>query len=88
MTPIIFSLRMNFRIAIDFTGRSLENFRAVFLSQVQHMKSTEHAGLRCTYRIRLVMDGRSGASKVVDLINLGMKRIADIVLDELECRIL
>jgi len=44
MAPIILALGVNLRIAIDFAGGGLQDFRAGALGQAQHVDRAMHAG--------------------------------------------
>ena len=54
-TPVCFGLRVLFRIAINFTGRRLENFCACSLCKTQHINCTVNTGLGSLHRIELIM---------------------------------
>jgi len=59
ISPIRFRLRMDERIAIHFTGRSLQNTGTLFFRQVQHIDSPQDRGLDRLNRIMLIVDRRS-----------------------------
>ena len=78
---------MDFRIAIDFRGRGLEDFRAGPLGEAEHIDRTMHAGLRRLDRVELVMDRGCRTGEVVDLVDLHEEREGHVVAHDLEARI-
>src|SRR5258708_1357327 len=68
VSPICFCLGMYFRIAINLTGRRLQNLGFDPLSKSKHVDCTVDACFGRLHRLELVMDGRSGASEVIDFV--------------------
>ena len=75
---------MNLGIAINLTSRRLEYARSQALRQPQHVNRTMNTGLGGLNRIMLVMNRRSRAGKVIDLVNLYVERKSDIVSHHFE----
>ena len=88
MPPIVLGLRMDMRVAIHFRCRGLENLSLQALGKTQHIDCPVHASLRCLYGVMLVMDRRSWASQIVNLVDLHIERERDIVPDHLEIRVI
>src|SRR5262249_3642865 len=84
MAPIIFGLGMDVRVAIDLRRGCLENFCPQTLGESQHVDRAMDAGLRRLYWIVLVVNGRSRAGEVVDLIDLDIERKGHVVPNKLE----
>ena len=84
VAPVVFDLRMNIGIAIDFRCRRLQNFRPDPLGQAQHVDRAVHAGLGGLHRIALIMNGRRGARQIVDLVDLHVEREGHVVADQFE----
>ena len=55
VTPVIFSLRMNDRIAINFTGRRLQHLASQALGKPQHIDRTMDGSFGGLDRIVLIM---------------------------------
>ena len=88
ISPIRFYLRMNGRIAIHFTGRSLENLCFGSFSHPQHIHSSVNGGFHCLDGIILIMGRRCRTSQVIDLIDLGVIRRSYIMTNQLKVVIL
>jgi hypothetical protein len=84
VSPIVFRLRMDLWVAVHFGRRCLHNFRLHPLGEAQHVDGAVNAGLGRLHRVVLVMGGRSGTRKIVDLVDFKIDREGDIVPDELE----
>ena len=84
MTPVTFFLRMNLRVTIHFTGGSLKNSGLNSLGQTQHVNGTHDTGLDCFYGIILVVNRRSRAGQIVNLIDLDVEREGHVMADDLE----
>ena len=70
VAPIVLGLRMDVGVAVDFRGRGLEDLGLHPLGEAQHVDGAVHAGLGRLHRIVLVVDGRSRAGQIVDLVDL------------------
>ena len=70
---------MNDWIAIDLTGGGLQDPGAGALGQSQHIDGAMDARLGRGNGVELIVDRRGRASKVVDFVNLHVKRERDIV---------
>ena len=86
VAPIVFGLRVDRRIAIDFAGRCLEDPRVEPLGQPQHVDRAVDRGLGRLDRIVLIMDRRRGAGEIVDFVDLDIERQGHVVAHELELR--
>ena len=60
---------MDFRIAADFAGGGLQDFGFDAFRRAQQVDGAVHAGFGGLHRVELVVDRRSGAGEVVDLIH-------------------
>ena len=80
--PIVFRLRVHIRVAIDFRSRCLKDLGLYALCQAKHIDCAMHAGFRRLHRITLVMNRRSWACQIVDLINLDIERKRHVVTDQ------
>ena len=76
MSPIVLSLWMDLRIAVDFTGRCLEYLGPRPLGEAEHIDSAMHTGFGRLDRIVLVVDRRCGTGQVIYFIyfNVQWKR--------------
>jgi hypothetical protein len=86
--PIALGLRVNFRIAVDFGGRGLKDFRVHALGEAQYVDRTVDARLRRLHRVELIVDGRGRAGEVVDLVYLDIEREGDVMAHQFETRLL
>ena len=86
IAPVRFLLRMHVRVAIDFARRGLKDFRVHALGEPEHVDRAVHARLRRLHRIVLVMDRRSGAREVVDLVDFHVERKGHVMTHQLEVR--
>ena len=84
VAPIRFLLGMLMRIAVNFTGRSLQDARAFDFGELEHVDRSVNIRLDRLDGIVLVMNGRSRTCKIVNEIDIEIDRVADIVFDELE----
>jgi len=84
MPPIIFGLGMDVRVAIDLRRGCLEDLCSLPLGKPQHVDGAMNAGFRRLYWIVLVVNGRSRAGEVVDLIDLNIERKSHVVPNKLE----
>ena len=84
MPPIIFGLRVNLRIAIDFAGRSLKNPCLHPLCQTKHVDGAMHRRFCRLDRITLIMDGRCRARHIVDVVDLDIEWKRHVMAHELE----
>ena len=71
-------------VAVDFAGRSLEHLDLEALGQPKHVDRTDDAGLGRLYGILLVVNRRSRARQIEDLVHLDEQRMGDVVAQELE----
>src|SRR6185312_9065396 len=84
MTPVMFWLRMHEWIAVNLAGARLQDLRLQTLREAQHIDRTYDAGLRGLDGIMLVVDWRGRAGKIINLINLHIKRIDYIMTHQFE----
>ena len=75
---------MHGRVAINLTRGGLQNARAGALGEPQHVDGAVHAGLGGLHGIALIVNGRSGAGEVVDLVDLHVERERHVVAHQLE----
>src|SRR4051794_18897576 len=84
MAHIALRLRMDFRVSINLAGGCLQNARALFSGELEHVIGAKHAGPHRADRVALVVRRRSRASEIEDALyragDLG--RLCDVVLDE------
>src|SRR5437763_11370118 len=55
VAPVVFSLRVDQRIAVNFRSRSLKNAGAYTLGEPKHVDGAHYARLYCFHRIVLIM---------------------------------
>src|SRR6056297_3200843 len=84
VAPVAFGLRVNFWIAVDFTGRSLEDLALETLGQAQHVDCAVDRSFRRLNRVVLVMHRRGWAGEIVDLVDLHREWESYVVTHELE----
>src|SRR5262249_29178098 len=87
VTPVIFRLRVDQWIAVDFGSRGLKYAGAHPLCEAEHVDGAHDAGLDCLNRIVLVMNGRRGTREVIDLVHLEKYWFGHGVTQKLEERI-
>jgi hypothetical protein len=87
---VAFRLRMDLGIAVHFAGRCLKNASALFRRKFQKILGADHAGLQRAYRIALIMSRRGRACEIVDTVYRAAEgeRLADVMLDEREARMI
>ena len=84
VAPVMLGLGMDDRVAVDLAGGGLEDLGFDPLGQAEHVDGAVHAGLGGLHGVELVVDGRSRAGQVVDLVDLDVEREGDVVAHELE----
>lgn len=84
IAPIPFRLRMYVGIAVHFACRGLENLTPEPLGKAKQIDRPKHACLRGLDRVGLIMERRSRASEIEDLINLDVERMANVVAQALK----
>ena len=77
---------MLLRVAVDFTGRRLEDLRLYPLRQTEQVDTTVYARLDRMNWIELVVLRRSWASEIVDLIYVQIEWRRNIVGNQVEMR--
>ena len=82
--PIILGLRVNARITIHFRRGRLEDAGPHAFREPQHVDRTMDTGLRRLHRIVLIVNRRSRASEVINLVHLDIKWKRHVVTDKLE----
>jgi hypothetical protein len=75
---------MAVRIAVHFAGRGLKDRCLQSLRESEHVYRAKHVSLDRVDRIELVMNGRGGALKVVDRVDVDEERLGDVVPHQLE----
>jgi hypothetical protein len=71
-------------IAVNFTGRGLQDLDLEPLCQAQHVYRADDTRLGGLHRILLVVDRRSRAGEIENLIDLYEERVRDVVAEQLE----
>ncbi len=86
MTDIGFGLWMNFRIAINLAGGSLQNPGRFPSGELEHVHGADDAGFHRPDRIALVVAWRSRARQIVDAVDIAIDvdRLAHVMFDESE----
>ncbi len=84
MAPVVFRLRVQFRVAINLAGRSLKNFGLQPFGQPQHVDGPVDIGLNGLHRVELVVDGGGGTGQIIYFVHLHMQRKGDIVAHHLK----
>ena len=79
ISPVGFFLRVNVGIAINFRSGGLKNAGFYPLCQTQHIQGSQHTGFDGLDRIVLVMNGRSRAGQIIDLVDLEQDRMHYVV---------
>ncbi|KAM0954390.1 hypothetical protein DsansV1_C01g0010531 [Dioscorea sansibarensis] len=75
------------RITIDFAGACEKETGAHTLSESEHVQSSNHVRYDRLDGIELVMNRRSRASEVIDLIDLEKQWLDNVMADQLEVRV-
>ena len=75
---------MHERIAVNFARRCLQYPRPDAFREPEHIHRAHYIRFDGFDGIVLVMDGRSRASEIVDLIDLDKYRLGNVVPDDLE----
>src|SRR5436190_9816878 len=81
---IVFCLRMDQRVSVNLACRSLQNTRLYAFCQPEHVDHAHYARFNGLDWIVLVVNWRSGASEVVDLIDLEHYRFGHVVTNQFE----
>ena len=76
------------RVTIDFRSRRLKNSRANPFGQAEHVDGSDYVGFDSLYRVVLVMDGRSRASQIIDLVNLEKDRLNYIMAQQFKAMVI
>ena len=84
MSPAVFRLWMDLRVAVHLGGGRLEDLRLDPLGQAQHVDGAVDACLGGLDGIELVVDGRGRAGQVIDLIHLDVQGEGNVVAHQLE----
>src|SRR6266850_8143964 len=84
IAPIVLGLRMDVGIAIDLAGRGLKNLRLHPLGETEHIDRAMDGGFRGLHRIALIVNWRSRARQVVDLVDLDIERKRHVVPHQFE----
>ena len=87
-TPIGFDLGVDFWVTINLTRRGLKNLGSDPLCKTEHIDRTMYAGLSGLNRIKLIVNGRRRASKIINLIGLNIERKGHVMSHQLKIRIL
>ena len=87
VAPVVFPLRVHFRVAINLAGGGLQDGHAQALGEAEHVDGAVHRNLGGGHRVVLVMHRGGGAGEVEDGIHLDKQRHGDIVAHRLEARV-
>ena len=79
ISPIAFVLGMDLRVAVDFGSGGEQNARANAFGQAQHVECAHGTGFDGLDGVKLVMGRRSGASKVIDLIDFQSNSLGNVM---------
>jgi hypothetical protein len=82
---IIFWLRVNIRIPVDFTGGCLKKSGAVMTTIFQRVECADEIRPERTNTILAIFAGRSGAGKIIHPLNCNIwQTVADIATDKVK----
>lgn len=84
IAPIAFRLRVDLRVAVDLTGRGLEDLGLDPFGEAEHVDGAVDRGLGGLHRIMLVVNRRGRAGEIIDFIDLDIERKGDVVADQLK----
>lgn len=87
MAPVCFFLRVLLWIAVDFRSRGEQETGLDSLGQPKHVVGSKEACFEGLDGVGLVVDGASGASEMVDLVDLDQDAIHNVMADELKVRV-
>ena len=87
IAPVVLALGVDERIPVDLRGGGGEDLRPGPLRQAEHVDRAVHGSLGRLHRVTLIVNRRSRARKVIDLIDLDIQRKRHVVADDLEARI-
>jgi hypothetical protein len=88
VSPIVFRLRIYFRISVNLARRSLKNSSTEALSQPEHIDGAVNARFGGLNRGALVEHRRSGAGPIKDPVGFDVKRQRNVMPDHLEERVI
>ena len=80
-------LGVNFRVAINFTGRRLKDFCPQAFCKPQQIDRAMYTGLGCLDGIVLIVHRRGWAGQIVDFVHFYIERKSHVVAHDLEARI-
>ena len=84
VAPVLFNLRMNERVAVDFAGGSLKDLGIEPLRQTEHIDRAVNTGLHGLDGVFLIMDGACRTGEVVNFVTFDVQGKGHIVADELK----
>src|SRR6185503_12966069 len=88
VAPVALGLRMHRGVAIHLGGRCLKNPGSEALGQHQHIHGAHHVRFDGLDRIVLIVNRRSRAGQVVNLVYVDEERLGHIVAERLELLVL
>src|SRR5262245_33174315 len=83
-SAVVFGLRMDIRIAINFAGGRLQDASVQSFGEAEHVDRPEHARFGGLDGIPLVVDWRGGTGEGVNLGALDIQRKGYVVSEDLE----
>src|SRR6266446_10797629 len=84
IAPVILGLGMNIGIAIDLACRCLQNLRFHALGKAEHVDRAMNGGFRGLHRLALVVNRRSWASQIVNLVDFDIERKRHVMSHKFE----
>jgi hypothetical protein len=87
MAPVGLGLWVDIRISVDLGGGGLKDPGLYPLGQSETIDRPDHGGLHGLDGVILVVRGRSRTGEVIDAVDLELKRVDDIMTNELEAGI-
>ena len=88
VSPIVFRLWVDFRIAVNFAGGGLQDFGFSAFGQPQHIDGTVYAGFGGLYGVVLIVDGRGRTGQIVDFIYFDIQGKSDVVAQQFKMGII
>src|SRR5215216_3962568 len=90
VADIGFRLRMNFRITVNFAGRSLQNPSRFLTGEIEHVHGADDTGSHRSDGVALVVPRRGGTRQIVDPVDIRVDRewLAHVAFDECEIRMI
>ena len=84
ITPVVFRLRMDQRIAVRLARSGQKDPRTRFVSEIESVERAEEARLQRVYRLLLILRRARRTCEMIYLVCRYAKRLSNIVSDERE----